>query len=79
MMIKFLLDLSVLAVVLVVNSLVGMQGIRLKLITQHKVNDDNIERCISEYNEFAFYKGSGIYNAVFTQLNHHSDIKNNKQ
>lgn len=48
-------------------------------ITQHKVNDDNIERCISEYNEFAFYKGSGIYNAVFTQLNHHSDIKNNKQ
>lgn len=44
-------------------------------ITQHKVNDDNIERCISEYNEFAFYQCSGIYNAVLTQLSHTLDRK----
>ena len=39
-------------------------------ITQHKVNPGNIELCISEYSEFAFYKGSGIYDEVLTKLSH---------
>jgi hypothetical protein len=44
-------------------------------ITQHKVNPGNIELCISEYSEFAFYNDSGIYDAVLTQLSHNLDRK----
>ena len=39
------------------------------MIIRDKIREDNVQLCISEYLEFFFYKGNGIYDEILERLN----------